>query len=92
MPSSQVYSVESTLVRPSEQSEVYTEERKRYWEDYARSASKWVRLRSYYQFRSAEIYKLSFPPGMRVLELGCGDYRQVIKGTNIFRFRCPGIV
>ena len=72
MPSSHNYTVESTLVRPSEQSEVYTEERKRYWEDYARSASKWVRLRSYYQFRSAEIYKLSFPPGMRVLELGCG--------------------
>ena len=32
-----------------------------------------VRLRSYYQFRLAEIYKLSIPPGMRVLELGCGD-------------------
>jgi cyclopropane fatty-acyl-phospholipid synthase-like methyltransferase len=83
--------MESTLVRPSEQSEVYTEGRKRYWEDYARSASKWVRLRSYYQFRLAEIYKLFVPPGMRVLELGCGDYRQVIKGTNNFHFTCPGI-
>jgi hypothetical protein len=61
--------VESTFARPSEQSEVYTEERKRYWEDYARSASTWVRLRSYYQFPLAEIYKLSVPPGMRVLEL-----------------------
>ena len=28
---------------------------------------------SYYQSRLAEIYKLSVPPGMRVLELGCGD-------------------
>jgi SAM-dependent methyltransferase len=73
MSSSQMYSVEPTLVRPSEQSEAFTEERKRYWEDYARSATKWVRLRSYYQSRLAEIYKLSIPPGMRVLELGCGD-------------------
>jgi SAM-dependent methyltransferase len=73
MPSSQMHSVESTLVRPSEQSEVYTEERRRYWEDYARSDSKWIRLRSYYQRRLAQIYKLSIPPGMRVLELGCGD-------------------
>ena len=73
MPSPQMYSVEPTLVRPSEQSEAFTEERKRYWEDYARSAAKWIRLRSYYQSRLAEIYKLSIPPGMRVLELGCGD-------------------
>jgi len=92
MPSSQMYSVESTFLKPSEQAEAYTRERQQYWEDYARSASKWVSLRSYYQFRLAEIYKLSVPPGMRMLKLGCGDYRQVIKGTNIFRFTCPGIV
>ncbi len=35
--------------------------------------SKWSGLRSYYQARLAEIYRLSVPPGMRVLELGCGD-------------------
>jgi hypothetical protein len=77
-----VYSVESTLVRPSEQSQVYTEERKRYWEDYARSASKWVRLRSYYQFRLAEIYTLSVPPRVRVLELGCGDGAPLTKAVG----------
>jgi SAM-dependent methyltransferase len=32
-----------------------------------------VGFRRYYQGRLAEIYKLSVPPGMRVLELGCGD-------------------
>jgi SAM-dependent methyltransferase len=73
MPSSQMYSVESTFLKPSEQAEAYTRERQQYWEDYARSASKWMRLRSYYQSRLAQIYRLSVPPRMRVLELGCGD-------------------
>jgi SAM-dependent methyltransferase len=73
MPSSQMHSPESTFVRPSEQSAAYTEERRRYWEEYARTASKWAGIRGYYQRRLAEIYKLSVPPGMRILELGCGD-------------------
>ncbi len=73
MPSLQMHSVESTFAKPSEQLDAYTRERKQYWEDYARSASKWVRLRSYYQSRLAQIYGLSVPPRMRVLELGCGD-------------------
>jgi SAM-dependent methyltransferase len=68
-----MHSPESTFVRPSEQSAAYTDERRRYWEDYARTASKWAAIRNYYQRRLAEIYKLSVPPGMRVLELGCGD-------------------
>ena len=79
MPSSQMQSVESTFVRPCEQSEIYTNERKRYWEEYARTASKWLRLRSYYQARLAKIYKLSVPPGMRVLELGCGDGELLVR-------------
>jgi SAM-dependent methyltransferase len=73
MSSSQMRSVESTFVKPLGQSEAYTREREEYWEEYAQTASKWVRLRSYYQRRLAEIYKLSVPPGMRVLELGCGN-------------------
>jgi SAM-dependent methyltransferase len=73
MPSSQMHSPESTFVKPSEQSAAYTEERRRYWEEYARTASKWAGFRRYYQSRLAEIYKLSVPPGMRILELGCGD-------------------
>ena len=68
-----MHSPESTFVRPSEQSAAYTEERRRYWEEYARTASKWAGIRRYYQGRLAELYKLSVPPGMRVLELGCGD-------------------
>ena len=60
-------------MRPSEQSAAYTDERRRYWEEDAQTASKWACIRGYYQRRLAEIYKLSVPPGMRVLELGCGD-------------------
>jgi SAM-dependent methyltransferase len=63
----------STFVRPSDQAIAYTEERRRYWEEYAGSASRWAGIRGYYQRRLAEIYKLSVPQGMRVLELGCGD-------------------
>lgn len=73
MPSSQMHSPESTFTRPLEQSTAYTEERRRYWEDYAVAASKWAGHRRYYQSRLAEIYKLSVPPGMRILELGCGE-------------------
>jgi 2-polyprenyl-3-methyl-5-hydroxy-6-metoxy-1,4-benzoquinol methylase len=68
-----MHSPESTFTRPSEQSAAYTEERKRYWEEYAATASKWAAHRRYYQSRLAEIYKLSVPPGMRILELGCGE-------------------
>ena len=73
MPTSQMHSPESTFVKPSEQSAAYTEERRRYWEEYARTATKWAPMRRYYQRRLAEIYKLSVPPGMRILELGCGN-------------------
>jgi SAM-dependent methyltransferase len=68
-----MHSPESTFSRPSEQCAAYTEERRRYWEEYAAAASKWAGIRRYYQSRLAEIYKLSVPPGMRILELGCGD-------------------
>jgi SAM-dependent methyltransferase len=68
-----MHSPESTFIKPLEQSAAYTQERRRFWEEYARTASKWAGTRRYYQARLAEIYKLSVPPGMRVLELGCGD-------------------
>src|ERR1700745_815854 len=73
MPSSQMHSPESTFTKPSEQCAAYTEERRRYWEDYAATTSKWAGIRRYYQSRLAELYKLSVPPGMRILELGCGE-------------------
>ena len=31
------------------------------------------RVRSFYQQRLAEVFRLLIPPGMRVLELGCGQ-------------------
>lgn len=64
---------ESTFVRPNEQSEAYTERRRQYWEARENGPARWAAFRRYYHSRLAEVYKLSVPPGMRVLELGCGD-------------------
>ncbi len=50
----------------------YTEERRRYWDEFADSIERWEPLRGYYQHRLAEVYGLLIPPGMRVLEIGCG--------------------
>lgn len=66
-------SAESAFTRPLEQSAAYTQERTRYWDEYAQTASRWAGARSFYHGRLAEIYKLSVPPGMRILEIGCGD-------------------
>jgi SAM-dependent methyltransferase len=73
MSSSQTDSAKSTFVTPSEQKAQYTEERRRYWEDFALASGKWARFRRYYHRRLGDIYSLSVPPGMRVLEFGCGD-------------------
>jgi ubiquinone/menaquinone biosynthesis C-methylase UbiE len=51
----------------------YASERQRFWDDFAASLSRWERIRGYYQRRLAEIYGFLIPPGMRVLELGCGQ-------------------
>jgi ubiquinone/menaquinone biosynthesis C-methylase UbiE len=51
----------------------YTAERLRYWDEFAQSLERWQRARGYYQTRLAEIYRFLIPPGMRVLELGCGQ-------------------
>jgi len=60
-------------VRSSSRQEEYTEERRRYWNDFADSLQGWQPLRNNYQKRLKEIYSFLIPPGMRVLELGCGD-------------------
>jgi SAM-dependent methyltransferase len=52
---------------------LYTAERQLYWDQFAYSLDRWQRLRAYYQKRLAEIYVFLIPPGMRVLELGCGQ-------------------
>jgi ubiquinone/menaquinone biosynthesis C-methylase UbiE len=50
----------------------YTDERRRYWDEFAASLDRWERIREYYQRTLASIYGFLIPPGMRVLELGCG--------------------
>src|SRR5258708_12531727 len=56
---------------PGSQAE-YTRHRRTYWEDFARNFSRWEGPRRYYQKRLAEIFRFVVPPGMRILELGCG--------------------
>ncbi len=73
MPSSQTDSPESTFVTPTDQRTSYTEERRQYWDEYGRTSQRWNRYRRYYRQRLAELFRLSVPPGMRILELGCGD-------------------
>lgn len=51
----------------------YIEERRRYWDDYARAQPGWDGPRRFYRRRLAELYRFVIPPGSRVLELGCGE-------------------
>lgn len=51
----------------------YSRERRHFWDDYASTANKWVPLRSAYRRRLSALFQLSIPPGMRVLEIGCGE-------------------
>ena len=51
----------------------YTEDRIAYWEEYARAGSRFDILRRGYRTRLREFYRYLIPPGMRVLELGCGE-------------------
>ena len=51
----------------------YTQQRQCYWDEFAASLDRWERTRGYYQRRLAEIYQFLVPPGVRVLELGCGQ-------------------
>jgi SAM-dependent methyltransferase len=50
----------------------YSEQRIRYWKEFASTFERWQGARAYYQSRIAEIYSFLIPPGMRVLEVGCG--------------------
>src|SRR5438105_371616 len=50
----------------------FTQRRRDYWEGFARNFKRWEGPRSYYQKRLAEIFRFVVPPGMRILELGCG--------------------
>lgn len=52
--------------------ETYTRERVAYWDQYAQQLARWERSRGGYQQRLKEIFGFVIPPGMRVLEIGCG--------------------
>ncbi len=51
----------------------YTRQRQQYWDEFAVSLDQWQTWRAYYQKRLTEIYAFLIPPGMRVLEIGCGQ-------------------
>ena len=51
----------------------FTLHRREYWDSVASSLDRAPRIRAYYRRRLIEIYRFLIPPGMRVLELGCGE-------------------
>src|SRR5487761_681996 len=51
----------------------YRAARIQYWNEYATASPRYERFRGYYRRRLAELYRFLIPPGMRVLELGCGQ-------------------
>lgn len=51
----------------------YTGAHRRYWDEFAQSIERWQPARRYYQHRLTEVYRHLIPPGMRVLEIGCGQ-------------------
>lgn len=50
----------------------YRSERIAHWDAVARRMDTWSGCGGYYHRRLAEIYRFLVPPGLRVLELGCG--------------------
>src|ERR1051326_5178495 len=51
----------------------FTDRRRVYWDRVADSLDREPAIRKYYRRRLREIYRFLIPPGMRVLELGCGQ-------------------
>lgn len=50
----------------------FTGERIAFWDEFARQIRRWQPARQYYRDRLARLFAFSVPPGMRVLEVGCG--------------------
>ena len=64
----------STLLREADRrQELHSQQRARYWDDYAASRQRGRRMRQYYRNRLIEVYRFLIPPGARVLELGSGE-------------------
>jgi ubiquinone/menaquinone biosynthesis C-methylase UbiE len=51
----------------------FTSTRREYWNQVAQSLDQEPGIRRFYRRRLAEIYRFLVPPGMRVLEIGCGE-------------------
>ncbi len=51
----------------------FTHERENYWSEFGRESDQWRGKRAAYQRRLGDIYAFMIPPGMRVLEIGCGQ-------------------
>jgi len=50
----------------------FTQARRKYWDEYVSEYSRWDGLRAGYTKRLQQVFGFATPPGMRVLELGCG--------------------
>jgi SAM-dependent methyltransferase len=51
----------------------FQNEHQRFWDEFADTLDQWAKMRGYYQASLASVYRFLIPPGMRVLELGCGQ-------------------
>jgi ubiquinone/menaquinone biosynthesis C-methylase UbiE len=50
----------------------YRDERVAHWDQLARRMDTWTGWGGYYHQHLTEIYRYLVPPGLRVLEMGCG--------------------
>jgi SAM-dependent methyltransferase len=51
----------------------FVRNRRRYWDETAKALDGDPAIRNYYRRRLSELYQFLIPPGMRVLEIGCGQ-------------------
>jgi ubiquinone/menaquinone biosynthesis C-methylase UbiE len=63
------------MARPPRETarETFLQKRIAHWDSVARKTDRWRSAGGYYQRRLARCYRQAVPPGMRVLELGCGS-------------------
>lgn len=64
--------MQATATRGPDKAAQYARRRIAFWEDYGRGIARWDRFRRGYQQRLGEIISFAIPPGLSVLELGCG--------------------
>ena len=64
--------METSAVLERQNAAAYREERIEYWNDYCTAPARYERFRRHYRLRLSELYKFLIPPGMRILEVGCG--------------------